>query len=103
MTLLLKQIKPNSFKFTKINNFDGENNIIDGNAMLHAHVLLSKTFGELVEKILDQLIRVSLIGFVTNTYQIFSIKNFEGKNRGTNKPFLFKRCVTKVLRNWSGL
>ena len=53
MTLLLKQIKPNSFKFTKINNFDGENNIIDGNAMLHAHVLLSKTFGELVEKIID--------------------------------------------------
>ena len=54
MAHLLKQIKSNSFKFTKINNFDGENNIIEGNAMLHAHVLLPKTFGELVKNILDQ-------------------------------------------------
>ena len=53
MAHLLKQIKSNSFKFTKINNFDGENNIIDGNALLHAKVLLPKTFGDLVEKILD--------------------------------------------------
>ena len=62
---------------TKINNFDGVNYIIGGNALLHAQVLLPKTFGELAEKIIDQFPRVSRIDFVTDTYQKSSIKNFE--------------------------
>ena len=84
----------------KIYNFDGVNYIIDGNALLHAQVLLPKTFGELAEKIIDQFPRVSRIDFITDSYQKSSIKNFERKNRGSNKPFLLKGRLTKVPRNW---
>ena len=39
--------------------------------------------------------------FVTDTYRKSSIKNFERKNRRTNKPFLVKCSLTKMPRNWS--
>ena len=46
------------------------NCIIDGNAILPAQVVLLTTFGELAEKVFDQLPKVSRVDFVTDTYRI---------------------------------
>ena len=42
--------------------------IVDGNVVLQAMVSLPSTFGELAERVLDQLLRAQRIDFVTDSY-----------------------------------
>ena len=73
---------------------------IVGSAMLQAMVSLPSTFGELAERVLDQLPRAQRIGFVTDSYHPCSIKGLERSRRGSSKAPLVKGPSTKVPRDW---
>ena len=76
------------------------NCIIDGNALLHAQAALPTTFGELGEKVFDQLPKVSRVHFVTDTYLPHSIKNPERMRKGASTTFLLEGNLTKIPQNW---
>lgn len=62
--------------------------IIDGCALFQAQVALPNTFGELAESIFDQLPNVDRVDFITDKYEVLSIKAIERMRRGSTKPHL---------------
>ena len=74
--------------------------IADGNAVFQAMVSLPSTFGQLAERVLDQLPRAQRIDFVTDSYHPCSIKGLERSRRGSSKTHPVKGPSTKVPRDW---
>ena len=74
--------------------------IVDGNTVLQAMVSLPSTFGELAERVLDQLPRAQRTDFVTDSYHPCLIKGLERSRRGSSKAHLVIGPSTKVPHDW---
>ena len=61
---------------------------------------LPSTFGELAEKIFDQLPKEQRVDFVTDSYHADSIKAPERERRGSSAAHLIKGPSTKIPRDW---
>ena len=76
--------------------------IIDGNALLHSLKNIPETFGQLTEKIFHLLAQAECIHFVTDSYNVKSIKCLERMRRGSSQtqPLLLRGQSTKTPREW---
>ena len=75
--------------------------IIDGNALLHSLKNIPETFGQLTEKIFHLLPQAECIHFVTDSYNVKSIKCLERMRRGSSQTqhLLLRGQSTKTPRD----
>ena len=75
--------------------------IIDGNALLHSLINIPETFGQLTETIFHLLPQAECIHFVTDSYNVKSIKCLERMRRGSSQtqPLLLRGQSTKPQRD----